>query len=65
MDGIDDKLNTISNEDDAGTAFTLFKLASTCIDDDSSDWLASYGDVNRYDFATYAPDQHEWLRPHG
>jgi phospholipase C len=54
VDGIDDKLNT-SNEDDAGTAFKLFKFASTCIDDDSSDWLASYGDVNRYDFATNRP----------
>jgi phospholipase C len=54
VDGIDDKLST-SNPDDAGTAFPLFKLASTCIDDDSSDWLASYGDVNRYDFATDRP----------
>ena len=54
VDGIDDKLNT-SNQDDAGTAFKLFKFASTCIDDDSSDWLASYGDVNRYDFATNRP----------
>ncbi len=54
VDGIDDKLST-SNQDDAGTAFRLFKLASTCIDDDSSDWLASYGDVNRYNFLTTRP----------
>ena len=51
VDGIDDKL-TISNPDDEGTSYPLFPLASTCIDDDSSDWLASYGDVNRYDFVT-------------
>ena len=52
VDGIDDKLSTISDANDAGTKYSLFKLASTCIDDDSSDWLASYGDVNRYDFLT-------------
>jgi phospholipase C len=55
VDGIDDKLSTISNEDDAGTAFPLFKFATTCIDDDSSAWLASYGDINRYDFLTTRP----------
>ena len=55
VDGIDDKLSTISNEDDEGTAIKLFRLASTCIDDDSSAWLASYGDVNRYDFLTTRP----------
>jgi phospholipase C len=52
VDGIDDKLSTISNQDDQGTAFPLFKFASTCVDDMSSDWLASFGDVNRYDFTT-------------
>lgn len=51
VDGIDDKL-TITNSDDEGTAYSLFKLTSSCIDDESSDWLASYGDVNRYDFST-------------
>jgi len=55
IDGIDDKLNTISNENDEGTSYSLFKLKSTCIDDDSSAWLASYGDVNRYDFLTTRP----------
>ncbi|MFP5235491.1 MAG: alkaline phosphatase family protein [Acidobacteriota bacterium] len=55
VDGIDDKLNTISNEDDEGTFYNLYKFRSTCIDDDSSDWLASYGDVNRYNFATTRP----------
>jgi len=52
VDGIDDKLATISNEDDEGASFPLFKFSSTCVDDMSSDWLASYGDVNRYDFLT-------------
>jgi len=50
VDGIDDKLST-SNEDDQGTSFPLFKFTSSCVDDMSSDWLASFGDVNRYDFS--------------
>jgi len=49
VDGIDDKLTTISNQDDEGASFPLFKFTSTCVDDMSSDWLASYGDVNRFD----------------
>jgi phospholipase C len=52
VDGIDDKLATTSNEDDEGTSFTLFHTVSSCLDDMSSDWLASYGDVSRYDFST-------------
>ncbi len=56
IDGIDDKLNT-SNPEDSGTGIKLFKFASTCIDDDSSAWLSSFGDVNRYDFATNRPIQ--------
>ena len=55
VDGIDDKLNTISNQDDQGDTYPLFKFTSTCVDDMSSDWLASYGDVNRYDFLTTRP----------
>jgi phospholipase C len=55
VDGIDDKLATISNMDDEGTSFPPFKFTSTCIDDVSSDWLASYGDVNRYDFLATRP----------
>ena len=43
VDGIDDKLNTISNKDDEGDTYYLYKFRTTCIDDDSSDWLASYG----------------------
>ena len=52
VDGIDDKLATISNQADEGDKFPLFKLKSTCVDDMSSDWLASFGDVNRYDFSS-------------
>jgi|CZKL01.1.fsa_nt_gi phospholipase C len=52
VDGIDDKLKTITNQDDAGDVFPLFKFKSTCIDDDSSDWLASFGAVNRWNATT-------------
>ena len=55
VDGIDDKLDTISNKDDAGTVYPLFKFKSTCADDMSSDWLSSYGDANRYDFLDTRP----------
>ena len=55
VDGIDDKLSTISNEDDQGTSYPLFKFATTCVDDMSSDWLASYGDANRYNFLATRP----------
>src|SRR5690348_1678863 len=55
VDGIDDKLTTITNQNDEGTAFSLFKLKSACVDDESSDWLASYGDVNRFDFSATRP----------
>jgi phospholipase C len=55
VDGIDDKLTTISNEDDQGTSYPLFPFTSTCVDDMSSDWLSSYGDVDRYNFTTTRP----------
>jgi phospholipase C len=55
VDGIDDKLTTINNVDDEGSAFAPFKLSTTCVDDESSDWLASYGDVNRYNFLATRP----------
>jgi len=55
VDGIDDKLSTIFNLDDEGQSFNLFKLKSTCIDDESSAWLNSYGDVNRYNFDITRP----------
>ena len=55
VDGIDDKLNKISNQNDEGTSFALFKFTSTCIDDVTSSWLESYGDVSRYDFTPTRP----------
>jgi phospholipase C len=57
VDGIDDKLTTISNLDDEGTSYAPFKFTSTCIDDESSDWLSSYGDMNRYNFLDTRPIQ--------
>jgi phospholipase C len=51
VDGIDDKLTSFANPDDQGQSFNLFKLNTSCVDDMSSAWLESYGDVNRYDFA--------------
>ena len=50
VDGIDDKLATISNQDDEGASFSLFHATSTCLDDMTSSWLESYGDVSRWDF---------------
>jgi phospholipase C len=49
VDGIDDKLTT-SNGDDEGVSFPLFHTLSSCLDDMTSSWLESYGDVSRYDF---------------
>src|ERR1700720_2751629 len=55
VDGIDDKLSTFVNDDDEGQSFSLFKLKSTCVDDMTSAWLESYGDVNRYNFLATRP----------
>jgi phospholipase C len=55
VDGIDDKLTKFTNYDDENVGFQLFKTASTCLDDMSSGWLESYGDVSRYDFTTHRP----------
>lgn len=54
VDGIDDKLtdSRFINFDDEGDPFSLFKFTTTCIDDETSAWLESYGDVNRYDFSS-------------
>jgi phospholipase C len=59
VDGIDDKLTEFSDPDDASppVSFSLFKFQSTCVDDMTSDWIGSYGDVNRYNFATTRPIQ--------
>ena len=58
-------INNVSNPTDPGppvnapgipappvTSYSLFKFTSTCIDDETSGWLASFGDVNRYDFTS-------------
>lgn len=55
VDGIDDKLSRISNTDDEGASFQLFHTASSCLDDMTSSWLESFGDVNRYDFLPKRP----------
>src|SRR5665213_2627608 len=55
VDGIDDKLTAISNQDDEGAALPGFKFTSTYVDDETSDWLASYGEVNRYNFLATRP----------
>ncbi|HVR26585.1 MAG TPA: alkaline phosphatase family protein [Candidatus Polarisedimenticolia bacterium] len=52
VDGIDDKLTKFTNQDDEGQSFNLFKLNSSCIDDMTSAWVESYGDVNRFDFSS-------------
>ena len=52
VDGIDDKLTTISNVNDEGTIFNLFHTTSSCLDDMTSSWFESYGDINRFDFTT-------------
>jgi phospholipase C len=55
VDGIEDKLSTIFNKNDEGTVFPLFHTTSTCLDDMSSAWLESFGDVSRFDFTTTRP----------
>ena len=42
-------------------AIPLFKFKSTCIDDASSAWLESYGDVNRYNFLKTRPILNGWI----
>ena len=54
VDGIDDKLST-TNVDDEGASFPLFHTISSCLDDMTSSWLESYGDVNEYDFNVARP----------
>ncbi|MBV8208223.1 MAG: hypothetical protein JO041_15665 [Acidobacteria bacterium] len=55
VDGIDDKLSNISNQDDEGATFQLFHTSSTCLDDMTASWLESYGDVYRWAFGTNRP----------
>jgi phospholipase C len=55
VDGVDDKLTKISNQDDQGLAYSLYKFRTTCVDDLSSAWLESYGDVYRWSFSSTRP----------
>ena len=50
VDGIEDKLSTISNESDDKQVFSLFHTSSSCLEDMTSSWTESYGDVDRYNF---------------
>jgi phospholipase C len=63
VDGIDDKINgqsykavrgttVLSNTDKAGGVHKLFPLKSTCVDDMSSAWEESFGDVSLGDYLT-------------
>jgi phospholipase C len=52
VDGIDDKLTTFTNQYN-GKTFLPFKLTTACVDDMSSDWLASPKDVtNNNDYSS-------------
>jgi phospholipase C len=63
VDGIDDKINgqsykavrgstVLSNTDKAGGVHKLYPLKSTCVDDMSSAWEESFGDVSLGDYRT-------------
>jgi phospholipase C len=52
VDGIDDKLSLISNQDDEGAVFNPFRFKTTCIDDLAHGWTQSFEDVNQDDFST-------------
>ena len=51
VDGLDGSKAKVVNYNDEGTPFAPFKLATSCVDDLSSAWLESYGDVNPWDFS--------------
>ena len=55
VDGIDDKLTPRQTLTMKVTSFPLFHTMSSCLDDMTSAWLESYGDVNRYDFLPSGP----------
>ena len=72
VDGIDDKLTTLNTDSTdpaapggypSGDVYPgavvqpFYRQQSTCIDDDSSDWLASFGDVYRWSTSTNRPIQ--------
>ena len=51
VDGIDDKLDTITNSDEEGKSYPLFKFKSTCLDDLSAVWDSSYKDIDVNDYS--------------
>ncbi len=68
VDGIEDKLNTYFNVDDeyvqcavgdvacqTANTFYPFKTTSVCLEDMTSSWVESYGDVNRFNFSATRP----------
>ena len=66
VDGIDDKINgqtyqavrgstVLSNKDKQGVVHTLYPFTSTCVDDMSSAWEESFGDVSLGNFLTTRP----------
>jgi phospholipase C len=55
VDGIDDKLTTLSNTNAEGTSFSPFELATSCIDDTDPEWSSSYNDVSLHSFTSTRP----------
>jgi phospholipase C len=67
VDGIEDKINgqaydavnqqgqVISNKDKSGGVHTLYPFKSTCVDDMSSAWTESFGDVSLGNFLPTRP----------
>ncbi len=51
----DSTMRTFSNTNDNKVTYPIFPLTSTCVDDESSAWEESYGDVNTYDFSASRP----------
>lgn len=55
VDGIDDKLSQFTDQDNEGQSIGLFSLNTTCVDDMTSSWVESYGDVNPFNFSVGRP----------
>ena len=63
VDGIDDKLSTISNEDDQGTAYSLFKFTSTCVDDHELRLAGQLWRCQPIRLPRNRPNPYGWFRP--
>jgi len=64
VDGIDDKLSTISNMDDEGDVYPLFKFTSTCIDDETSGLAGELRRRQSLRFPHFPSNPDGWLRSH-